>query len=241
MKKLLSVLLLLALLLGIAGCMASEAPQDTAAPTRDTAQTDPITTEETVPPSETSPEATEPETTPLPTEKPVKPTEAPEDTRPRPTEVQDPHETEPEDTKPQETQPKETEPKETEPKETEPKETQPAPQKSYTGKEEVAAYIAKHGRLPDNFITKKQAEALGWKSGSLEKYAPGMCIGGDRFYNREGLLPAGTYYECDIDTLGASKRGAKRIVFTKSGDIYYTSDHYASFYRYLGPNQWEKV
>ena len=236
MKKLLSVLLLLALLLGIAGCMASEAPQDTAAPTRDTAQTDPITTEETVPPSETSPEATEPETTPLPTEKPVKPTEAPEDTRPRPTEVQDPHETEPEDTKPQETQPKETEPKETEPKE-----TQPAPQKSYTGKEEVAAYIAKHGRLPDNFITKKQAEALGWKSGSLEKYAPGMCIGGDRFYNREGLLPAGTYYECDIDTLGASKRGAKRIVFTKSGDIYYTSDHYASFYRYLGPNQWEKV
>jgi len=118
----------------------------------------------------------------------------------------------------------------------------PAPQKSYTGKEEVAAYIAKYGKLPDNFITKKQAENLGWKSGSLEKYAPGKCIGGDRFYNREGLLPAGkTYYECDIDTLGASKRGSKRIVFTKDGDIYYTSDHYASFQRYIGPNQWEDV
>ena len=83
---------------------------------------------------------------------------------------------------------------------------------------------------------------LAGKKGSLEKYAPGMCIGGDRFYNREGLLPSGkTYYECDIDTLGKSNRGAKRIVFSKDGDIYYTSDHYVTFYRYLGPNQWEKV
>lgn len=48
--------------------------------------------------------------------------------------------------------------------------------------------------------------------------------------NREGLLPQGhTYYECDIDTLGASSRGAKRIVYSSDGLIYYTSDHYASF------------
>ena len=230
MKKLLSLLLVLAVLLGLAGCMPSEAPQATTEPTQTTVQTEttaPAETEPLIPESEPAPEPTQ-----APTEKPEpkptqpKPTE-PEDTRPRPTEVQDPHETEPE---------------ETQPKETEPKETQPAPQKSYTGKEEVAAYIAKNGRLPDNFITKSEAQALGWKSGSLEKYAPGMCIGGDRFYNREGLLPAGkTYYECDIDTLGKSKRGSKRIVFTKSGDIYYTDDHYESFYRYLGPNQWEKV
>lgn len=226
MKKLLSLLLVLALLLGLTGCLPSNVPEFTQEPTQTTvAETE--VAEVTEPSTEATVPESEPEPTQAPTEKPEpKPTQPQsderDDPRPRPTESQDPIETEP--------------------AETEPKETEPAPQKSYTGKEEVAAYIAKHGKLPSNFITKSEANALGWKSGSLEKYAPGKCIGGDRFYNREGLLPAGkTYYECDIDTLGASKRGSKRIVFTKDGDIYYTSDHYESFYRYLGPNQWEKV
>ena len=103
---------------------------------------------------------------------------------------------------------------------------------SYTTKEDVALYIHTYGRLPDNFITKKEAEQLGWPGGSLEPYAPGMCIGGNRFGNYEGLLPekkGRTYTECDIDTLGASKRGAKRIVFSNDGLIYYTDDHYESF------------
>ena len=79
-------------------------------------------------------------------------------------------------------------------------------------------------------ITKKEAKALGWEGGSLEPYAPGMCIGGDRFGNYEGLLPEeDTYTECDIDTLGAKSRGAKRIVFSDDGDIYYTEDHYETF------------
>ena len=103
---------------------------------------------------------------------------------------------------------------------------------SYTTKEDVALYIHLYGHLPDNFITKKEAKALGWEGGSLEPYAPGKCIGGDRFGNYEGLLPEvkdRTYRECDIDTLGAEKRGAKRIVFSNDGQIYYTSDHYVSF------------
>lgn len=103
---------------------------------------------------------------------------------------------------------------------------------SYTAKEEVALYIHTYGHLPDNFITKKEAQALGWSGGSLEPYAPGMCIGGDRFGNYEGLLPekeGRSYTECDIDTLGAEKRGAKRIVFSEDGLIYYTGDHYESF------------
>ena len=103
---------------------------------------------------------------------------------------------------------------------------------SYTTKEDVALYIHTYGRLPDNFITKKEAEKLGWPGGSLEPYAPGMCIGGNRFGNYEGLLPEAdgrTYTECDIDTLGAEKRGAKRIVFSNDGLIYYTDDHYESF------------
>ncbi len=96
----------------------------------------------------------------------------------------------------------------------------------------MALYIHVYGHLPSNFITKKEAEKLGWSGGSLESYAPGMCIGGDRFGNYEGLLPkkAGrSYTECDIDTLGKKSRGAKRIVFSNDGLIYYTDDHYASF------------
>lgn len=86
--------------------------------------------------------------------------------------------------------------------------------------------------LPDNFITKKDAQALGWTGGSLEPYAPGKCIGGSHFGNYEGILPekeGRSYTECDIDTLGADKRGAKRIVFSNDGLIYYTEDHYESF------------
>lgn len=104
------------------------------------------------------------------------------------------------------------------------------PDGSYTTKEDVSLYLHLYGRLPENFITKSQARALGWKKGSLEPYAPGKCIGGDVFQNRERLLPAGhTYYECDIDTLGGGSRGARRIVYSSDGLIYYTADHYASF------------
>lgn len=102
----------------------------------------------------------------------------------------------------------------------------------YTSKDDVAQYIHIYGHLPSNFITKKEADELGWPGGSLEPYAPGKCIGGNRFGNYEGLLPekdGRVYTECDIDTLGADKRGAKRIVFSNDGLIYYTEDHYESF------------
>mgnify|MGYP005980664801 CR=1 FL=1 len=103
---------------------------------------------------------------------------------------------------------------------------------TYTTKEDVARYIHTYGHLPENFITKKQAQALGWEGGSLEPYAPGKCIGGSRFGNYEGTLPekdGRTYTECDIDTLGAEKRGGKRIVFSNDGLVYYTEDHYETF------------
>jgi len=103
---------------------------------------------------------------------------------------------------------------------------------SYTTKEDVALYIHTYGHLPENFITKAEARKLGWEGGSLESYAEGCCIGGDTFGNREGLLPKAEgrkYTECDIDTLGKSSRGAKRIVFSNDGLIFYTDDHYESF------------
>ena len=102
----------------------------------------------------------------------------------------------------------------------------------YTTKDDVALYLHTYGHLPSNFITKKEAEKLGWSGGSLEPYAPGKCIGGSHFGNYEGMLPekdGRSYTECDIDTLGADKRGAKRIVFSNDGLIYYTEDHYETF------------
>lgn len=133
-----------------------------------------------------------------------------------------------------------TEPQDTQPEDTQPIITQAVTEGEallpedgvYDDAEHVALYIHQYGHLPNNYITKKEAEALGWSGGSLEPYAPGKCIGGSRFGNYEGLLPEAkgrTYTECDIDTLGAKSRGAKRIVFSNDGLIYYTDDHYESF------------
>ena len=103
----------------------------------------------------------------------------------------------------------------------------------YTSKEEVALYIHLYNHLPSNFITKNEAKDLGWDSslGNLNKVAPGKSIGGDKFGNREGLLPKKSgrvYYECDIDYKKGS-RNAKRIVFSNDGLIYYTEDHYETY------------
>lgn len=102
----------------------------------------------------------------------------------------------------------------------------------YYSKEEVAMYLYTYGKLPENFITKSEAQNLGWTGGTVENYKEGAAIGGDKFGNREGLLPKKSgrqYYECDIDTKGKGSRGAKRIVFSNDGLIYYTDNHYESF------------
>ena len=146
----------------------------------------------------------------------------------------DPVETEPSQTEPIETQPVETEPPETEPEETE---ALLDIDGWYYSAEDVALYLVTYGELPSNFITKKEARELGWEGGSVQKYLEGAAIGGDKFGNREGILPkAGgrQYYECDIDTDGKNSRGAKRIVFSNDGLIYYTEDHYESFIMLYG-------
>ena len=150
----------------------------------------------------------------------------------------------------EETLPPQTDPPQTKqeqgptlPPQTDPPETTAAPQTGpagitvredgeYNDKEHVALYIHLYGKLPSNYITKKKAESLGWSGGSLEKYAPGKSIGGSRFGNNEGRLPKGhTYYECDIDTKGKKSRGAKRIVYSTDGMVFYTDDHYETFER----------
>ncbi len=98
----------------------------------------------------------------------------------------------------------------------------------------VANYLRQHdGQLPCNYITKKQAERLGWESskGNLTEVAPGKSIGGDTFSNREGLLPKASgrkWHEADINYTSGF-RGADRILYSSDGLIYKTTDHYQSF------------
>ena len=104
---------------------------------------------------------------------------------------------------------------------------------SYTTKEEVALYLHLYGHLPGNYITKKEAENIGWDShaGNLQDVAPGKSIGGSRFGNYEGLLPdkkGRRYFECDINYAGGY-RGAERIIYSDDGLVFYTGDHYKTF------------
>ena len=109
----------------------------------------------------------------------------------------------------------------------------------YQDKEHVAEYLRQFEELPENYITKKEAQALGWVSskGNLWLVAPGMSIGGDKFGNYEGLLPekkGRQYFECDIDFEGEYRNG-KRIVFSNDGLIFYTEDHYETFEEITNP------
>ena len=52
---------------------------------------------------------------------------------------------------------------------------------TYNSVETVSLYLHLYEHLPDNYITKSEARELGWTGGSVERYAPGCAIGGDRF------------------------------------------------------------
>jgi hypothetical protein len=92
--------------------------------------------------------------------------------------------------------------------------------------------IRETGRLPQRWITKEEAEELGWRPGEdLCDSAPGSSIGGDRFGNRERRLPdrpGRRWHEADLD-FACGRRGARRLVWSSDGLIYVTIDHYDSF------------
>ena len=118
------------------------------------------------------------------------------------------------------------------------KEVQVEENGNYTSKEEVALYIHTYGKLPVNYITKKEAQDMGWdpSKGNLSDILPGMSIGGSAFGNYEGALPRANgrrYFECDIDYDGGY-RGAKRLVYSNDGLVFYTEDHYNSFEHLYG-------
>jgi ribonuclease T1 len=86
------------------------------------------------------------------------------------------------------------------------------------------------------YRSKRAAEAAGWRRGEpVWDVLPGHAIGGDRFGNRERLLPEpqpGGYREADLDDSGG-RRGASRLVFAERTrgrwDLWITTDHYRSF------------
>ena len=97
----------------------------------------------------------------------------------------------------------------------------------------LADYIFEHGELPDNFVTKKEAQAMGWQNGYryVGDIEPGLCIGGDYFGNYEQKLPqvkGRKYYEADCFYQGGP-RNEYRIIFSTDGHVWYTGDHYNTF------------
>lgn len=109
----------------------------------------------------------------------------------------------------------------------------PVPEGPIIDPQSIADYLFAHGELPDNFITKKEARALGWDSSRnyLSDVAPGMSIGGDYFGNYEGRLPVEQgveYHEADCWYTGG-KRNAYRVIYSNQGRVWYTEDHYETF------------
>lgn len=103
----------------------------------------------------------------------------------------------------------------------------------YTSPKLVSAYLQAFHKLPSNYITKSEAQKLGWdnKEGNLWEVTDEKSIGGDRFFNREKKLPEADgreWYECDVNYEGGY-RGKERIVYSNDGMIYYTNDHYETF------------
>ena len=96
------------------------------------------------------------------------------------------------------------------------------------------AWLVYRGRLPDNYISKKEALKLGWKPSShnLSKVCPGKLIGGELYYNKQGKLPdkiGRVWYEADFDYI-TEYRGENRLLYSNDGMIFVSYDHAKTFY-----------
>lgn len=94
-------------------------------------------------------------------------------------------------------------------------------------------YLKFYSKLPAYYITKKDAEALGYKAylGNLSIVAPGTMLFKGIYQNINGHLPTApgrVWYEADIN-YKFGFRGMERILFSNDGLIFVTYDHYQTF------------
>ncbi|ASY30285.1 ribonuclease [Taylorella equigenitalis] len=96
---------------------------------------------------------------------------------------------------------------------------------------EIVRNLDEEGTLPNYYVTKREARALGWTPGrafnEIENLK-GKSIGGDHFGDFEKRLPRGRWKEADLEYKG-EKRNAKRILFNNNGRKFVTIDHYETF------------
>ena len=94
-------------------------------------------------------------------------------------------------------------------------------------------YLKYFNRLPDYYISRKEAADLGWRSykGNLNRVAPNKMMFAGIFSNKEGKLPSATgriWYEADINYTNGY-RNSDRILFSNDGLMFVTYDHYETF------------
>lgn len=96
------------------------------------------------------------------------------------------------------------------------------------------AWLMYRNRLPDYYVTKEYALAMGWDSrqGNLAEIFPNKMIGGNIYENRRKLLPDRSgriWREADFDFSGGY-RNSKRILYSNDGLIFVSYDHANTFY-----------
>lgn len=94
-------------------------------------------------------------------------------------------------------------------------------------------------KLPEYYITKKQAKSLGWKDkqGNLAEVAPNKMIGFEPYKNKDGHLPSAPgreWYKADISYTSGYRSDCDRILYSNDGLIFVTCDHYKTFYEISG-------
>ena len=94
-------------------------------------------------------------------------------------------------------------------------------------------YLKSYGKLPSYYITKENAEKLGYRSylGNLSKVAPNQMLFKGIYQNKNQHLPTTPnriWYEADIN-YESDFRGMERIIFSNDGLIFVTYDHYTTF------------